>query len=263
MVSTLKNLAALIIDMDGVLWQDNEPLPGLIEFFELLRKRNIRFVLATNNASRTPEQFQEKLLGMGVSVNREEVLTSSQATALYLKDIAKPGASVFVIGEEGLKQPLREMGFELTTGSSDYVVCGMDRGLSWEKLAQATLNIRAGATFLGTNPDTTYPTERGIVHGNGAVLAALKTASNVEPIIIGKPEPIMYQQAMLRLGTNKENTIALGDRLETDILGAKRAGIASIMVLTGISTRTDLETVDYQPEWVLEGLPEVIKALQE
>lgn len=262
MTNTLKDLVALIIDMDGVLWHDNEPLPGLIEFFELLRKRNIKFVLATNNAGRTPEQYQEKLLAMGVNVTKEEVLTSSQATALYLRNIAKPGASVFVIGEEGLKQPLREMGFELTTGNSDYVVCGMDRGLSWEKLAQATLNIRAGATFLGTNPDTTYPTERGIVHGNGAVLAALKTASNIEPVIIGKPEPIMYQQAMLRLGTTKENTIALGDRLETDILGAKRAGIKSIMVLTGISTRADLDVSDYKPEWVLDGLPEVIKALE-
>ncbi|MBI4851868.1 MAG: HAD family hydrolase [Acidobacteria bacterium] len=261
-MTTLKDIAALIIDMDGVLWHDNEPLPGLIEFFELLRKRNIKFVLATNNAGRTPEQYQEKLLSMGVSVAKEEILTSSQATALYLKGIAKPSSKVFVIGEEGLKQPLREMGFEITTGSSDYVVCGMDRGLNWEKLAQATLNIRAGAMFLGTNPDTTYPTERGVVHGNGAILAALKTASNVEPVIIGKPEPIMYQQAMLRLGTNKENTVALGDRLETDILGAKRASIASIMVLTGISTLKDLEIVDYKPEWVLEGLPEVIKALE-
>jgi 4-nitrophenyl phosphatase len=258
----LKEIAALIIDMDGVLWHDKEPLPGLIEFFELLRRQNIRFVLATNNASRTAEQFQEKLSSMGVSVAKEEVLTSAQATALYLQGIARPGSTVFVIGEDGLKQPLKEAGFELVTGSSDYVVCGMDRTLSWEKLAQATLNIRAGAKFLGTNPDTTFPTERGVVHGNGAVLALLKTASEVEPIIIGKPEPIMYQQAMIRLGTTKENTVALGDRLETDILGAKRAEIASIMVLTGISKLADLETVDYKPEWIFQGLPELIEALQ-
>lgn len=262
MTSNLTDLAALIIDMDGVLWHDNEPLPGLIEFFDLLRKRNILFVLATNNASKTAEQFQEKLASMGVTVSKEEVLTSAQATALYLKDIAPTGSKVFVIGEEGLKQPLREAGFEISTGQADYVVCGMDRGLSWEKLAQATLNIRAGAKFIGTNPDTTFPTERGVVHGNGAVLAALKTASEVEPIIIGKPEPIMYQQAMIRLGTNKENTIALGDRLETDILGAKRAGISSIMVLTGISKESDLDLVDYRPEWIFAGLPELILALQ-
>lgn len=262
-IENLKELAALIIDMDGVLWHDNEPLPGLIEFFNLLRKKNIRFVLATNNASRTAEQFQEKLSSMGVTVSKEELLTSSQATALYLQDIASPGSTVFVIGEEGLKQPLREAGFKIVTGSSHYVVCGMDRGLTWEKLAQATLNIRAGAIFIGTNPDTTFPTERGVVHGNGSVLALLKTASDIEPIIIGKPEPIMYQQAMIRLGTTKENTVALGDRLETDILGAKRAGIASIMVLTGISKLADLETIDYKPEWIFEGLPEIIKALED
>lgn len=257
----LTDAKAFIIDMDGVLWHDNDPLPGMIEFFETLRSQGIKFVLATNNASRTTAQFQEKLLRMGVEVAPEEVLTSSQATALYLQGIAPPGAAVFVIGEEGLKQPLREAGFILSEGTADYVVCGMDRGLSWEKLAQATLNIRAGAKFIGTNPDTTFPTERGVVHGNGAILAALQTASDVAPLIIGKPEPIMYQQAMLRLGISPEYTVALGDRLETDILGAKRAGIASIMVLTGISKQIDLDKSDYQPEWVFADLPELIRNL--
>jgi 4-nitrophenyl phosphatase len=177
-----------------------------------------------------------------------------------LQEIAPPGATVFVIGEEGLKQPLREAGLKLTEGPSDYVVCGRDRGLSWEKLAQATLNIRAGATFIGTNPDTTFPTERGFVHGNGAVLALLRTASEVEPIIIGKPEPIMYQQAMRRLATPPAFTVAIGDRLDTDILGAKRAAIPSILVLTGISSAADVANSEFAPEWVFAGLPELLAA---
>src|SRR5207249_4725972 len=190
----------------------------------------IRFMLATNNASKTAEQFKQKLAGMGVTVDREEILTSAQATAFYLKSIS-PGASVFVIGEDGLIEPLKEAGFKISTDGADYVLCGMDRNLNWEKLAQATLNIRAGAVLIGTNPDRTLPTERGLVHGNGAILAALEAATDVKPIVVGKPEPIMYQQAMIHLGVSVDVTAALGDRLETDILGAKRAGIAGILVL--------------------------------
>src|SRR5262249_42555938 len=133
-------------------------------------------------------------------------------------------------------------------------------GLTWEKLARATLNIRAGAMFIGTNPDVTLPTERGITHGNGAVLAALQAATGVQPVIVGKPEPLMYQQALARLGSAQSptpglgTTAALGDRLETDILGAVRAGIRSIFVLSGISKREQLPELDYQPDWVFENI---------
>lgn len=262
MLRRLDQLRALIIDMDGVLWHGDTPVPGLMEFFDTLRNRDIRFVIATNNASKTAAQYVEKLAGMGVEVSKEEILTSAMATAYYLRNLAQPGSTVFVIGEDGLLEPLQEAGFTITRERSDYVVCGMDRAINWEKLAQATLNIRAGAMFIGTNPDTTLPTERGIVHGNGAILAALATASEVKPIIIGKPEPIMYQQAMIRLGVNSDVTAALGDRLETDILGAKRAGIASVMVMTGISTRAELEASDYKPEWVFDTLRDFTAALK-
>jgi 4-nitrophenyl phosphatase len=137
----------------------------------------------------------------------------------------------------------------------------MDRGLSWDQLATATLNIRNGAQFIGTNPDTSLPTEHGLTHGNGAILAALQTATGVAPFIIGKPEPIMYQIAMARLQIDPAHTIALGDRLDTDILGAARAGIRSIMVLTGISTREHLAAVDYAPTWVMQDIREVTEAL--
>jgi 4-nitrophenyl phosphatase len=172
---------------------------------------------------------------------------------------------VFLIGEDGTRLPLLAEGLTLTDlydVRADYVVCGMDRALSWDKLATATLNVRAGALLVGTNPDTTFPTERGLTHGNGAVLAALQAATGVQPVIIGKPEPIMYQQAMERLGTDPAHTVAIGDRLGTDILGAVQAGIASVLVLTGVSTRAELANLTYAPTWVMAGLPEIVEALR-
>lgn len=262
----LRDMRHFIIDMDGVLWEGERPLPGLIEFFETLRAQDRRFILATNNASRTPQQYMDKLARMGVTVTRDEILNSAQAAALYLRERTTNGARVFAIGEAGVQEALTEQGFtlcDLYDLTAEYVVCGMDRGLSWDKLATATLNIRRGATFIGTNPDTTLPTERGITHGNGAVLAALQTASEVAPIIMGKPEPLMYQQALARLHADPATTAAIGDRLETDILGAVRAGLHSVFVLTGISTRAQLTTIDYAPTWVMDDLPAVTRALRE
>jgi len=266
MTEAFASIQALIIDMDGVLWHGSVAMPGLVEFFQTLRDKEIRFILATNNASLTQDQYVDKLAGMGVNVEAEQILTSGLATALYLSQQVEPaGTQVFVVGEDGATQPLLAQGFTLTglyEQTADIVVCGKDQGLSWDKLATATLNIRAGAKFIGTNGDTTLPTERGVTHGNGAILAALQVATGVAPTIIGKPEPIMYQQAMTLLGTDKESTVAIGDRLETDILGAVRTGIRSIMVLTGISGETDLQTSAYQPTWVMSDIRAITQALQ-
>jgi 4-nitrophenyl phosphatase len=269
------NIKALIIDMDGVLWHGNQPMPGLTDFFQTLRDQQIRFILATNNASLTQEQYVTKLAQMGVEVTRDEILTSSMATALYLSKHNNPAESrVFVIGEDGAKQPLLDHGFTLTdlyelnddkdnpNMGAHIVVCGKDCTLTWDKLATATLNIRAGAQFIGTNADTTLPTERGLTHGNGAILAALQAATGVTPTIIGKPEPIIYQQALALLGVDPTQTVAIGDRLETDILGAVRTGIRSLMVLSGVSTEEDFKTTDYQPTWVMPDIRAVTQALK-
>jgi 4-nitrophenyl phosphatase len=273
-MQSLSEMQAAIVDMDGVLWQGDQPLPGLVEFFSTLRERQVRLVLATNNASQTAEQYVARLAGMGVDVTRDEVLTSAQAAAFYVR-AQLPGGSngrgpararVFAIGEDGLRQALTEQGLalcDLYDVTADYVVCGIDRGLSWDKLATATLNIRAGAKFIGTNPDTTLPTERGITHGNGAILAALHAATGVPPIIIGKPQPIMYQQALQRLQSDPAVTVGIGDRLDTDILGAIRAGLPSVLVLSGISTPADLAQLDYAPTWVLPDIRAITRALKD
>jgi len=275
-MESFKNIRALIIDMDGVLWHGTQAIAGLIEFFQTLNDLDIRYILATNNASLTPEQYVTKLANMGVTVTQKQILTSGMATALYLSERVNPKETrVFVVGEDGATQPLLELGFTLTglyevdnsdkpeQKGADIVVCGKDETLTWAKLATASLNIRAGASFIGTNADTTLPTEHGITHGNGAILAALQVATGVTPTIIGKPEPIIYQQALSLLGVSPEQTVALGDRLETDILGAVRTGIRSIMVLTGISSEADLQDSDYQPTWVMKDIRAVTKALRE
>lgn len=261
------NIRALIIDMDGVLWHGSQPIAGLIEFFQLLRDKEIRFILATNNASLTREQYVKKLANMGVTVALDEILTSGIATAIYLSERYEPSKTkVYVLGEDGASQPLAERGFiltELYDVTADVVVCGKDSTLTWDKLATATLNVRNGAAFIGTNADTTLPTEYGITHGNGAILAAIQTGSGgIAPVCIGKPEPIIYQQAIALLGADLDETVALGDRLETDILGAVNTGIRSIMVLTGISSEADLVDSDYQPTWVLPDLQAVTAALK-
>jgi 4-nitrophenyl phosphatase len=269
------NIHALIIDMDGVLWHGDQPMPGLTDFFQTLRDQQIRFILATNNARLTQEQYVIKLAQMGVQVTRDQILTSSMATALYLSEHTNPSETrVFVIGEDGARLPLIDRGFTLTelyelnddkdhpNMGADIVVCGMDQNLSWDKLATATLNIRAGAKFIGTNADTTLPTERGLTHGNGAILAALQAATGVTPTIIGKPEPIIYQQALALLGIDPDQTVAIGDRLETDILGAVRTGIRSLMVLTGVSSEEDFKTADYRPTWVMPDIRAVTQALK-
>jgi 4-nitrophenyl phosphatase len=207
-------------------------------------------------------------------VTPDEILTSSMATALYLAQYHDPATSrVFVIGAEGARRPLLDKGFTLTglyeintpetpNVGADIVVCGLDKELSWDKLATATLNIRAGAKFVGTNADVTLPTERGITHGNGAILAAIQAATNVAPVVVGKPEPIMYQQAIALLGVEASQVVAIGDRLNTDILGAVNAGIRSLLVLTGISTRAELETLDYAPTWIMENIQEITEKLK-
>jgi 4-nitrophenyl phosphatase len=269
------NICALIIDMDGVLWHGDQPMPGLTDFFQTLYDQQILFILATNNARLTQDQYVTKLAQMGVQVTPDAILTSSMATALYLTEHTDPSKTrVFVIGEDGATQPLLERGFTLTglyelnddkdnpNMGANVVICGMDRTLSWDKLATATLNIRAGAKFIGTNADTTLPTERGLTHGNGAILAALTAATGVTPTIIGKPEPIIYQQALALLGVDPAQTVAIGDRLETDILGAVRTGIRSLMVLSGVSTEEDCKTTDYQPTWIMPDIRAITQALK-
>jgi 4-nitrophenyl phosphatase len=253
---SLKSLRNFIIDMDGVLYRGREPVPGAGAFLAHLSAEGAPFVLTTNNSTLTPEQYVAKLGAMDVKVTPDHILTSGQATALYLSQTAPPKARIYAIGEDGLLEALEEQGFHPTDRDIEYVVVGMDRQLTWHKLRVAALAIRAGATFVGTNPDTTLPTEDGLVPGNGASLAALEVATGIAPMIIGKPQPTLLELAMERMGVTREGTAIIGDRLETDILGGKNAGLTTVLVLSGITQPEELEHSPYQPDLVFESVRE-------
>ena len=253
-LDTLRSIKNFIIDMDGVLYRGRQPLAGAQEFLNHLRRQGVPFILATNNSTLTPTQYVAKLAAMGVEVVEEHILTSAQATAMYLSQVAPPRAKVHVIGEEGLFSAMKEQGLLIADKGVDFVVVGMDRQLTYDKLKTATLAINAGATFIGSNPDTTLPSEEGLVPGNGATLAALEAATGVSPLIIGKPQPILLRLAMEKLGVTSDCTAIIGDRLETDILGGKEVGLTTILVLTGISDREELETSPFYPDLVFDDI---------
>ena len=250
----LRTLQNLIIDMDGVLYRGDEPIPGMRRFLEFLRQKEIGFILATNNATKTPQQFVEKLARMEATIYPHEVLTSALATARYLAGIAPPGTRVFVVGQDGLQTALREKGFELVENDAEYVVAGMDFSICYERLRDATLQIRAGANFIGTNPDRTFPSELGIVPGAGSIMAFLETATDVAPTIIGKPGPAMMEQALVQMGARAATTAVLGDRLETDILAGQRAGLTTLAVLSGVTDRALLAESPIKPDLVFDDV---------
>lgn len=227
-----------------------------------MQRERVPFLLLTNNSTRTPGQYVTKLAKMGIAIEESDVLTSAQATALYMERIALPGARVYAIGEEGLRDALREK-YTLTQEGADFVVVGMDRSLTYEKLKTATLLIRRGARFIATNPDKTLPTEVGLIPGNGAILAALVAATGVAPFVVGKPEPAIFDLALARMGVGKEGAAVIGDRLETDILGGQRAGLITILVLSGATSRKELENSSIKPDLIFENVRQLYEVWPE
>jgi 4-nitrophenyl phosphatase len=239
----LTKITHLIIDMDGVLYRGDQPMPRLVEFFDFLRERSLTFTLATNNSTRTSQEYVEKLARMGVSISPSEVLNSGQATARFLADEYPKGTRVHVFGMPSFKKAITDEGFVLADEDVQLVVASMDREITYEKLKCATLLLRGGARFIATNLDPTYPCEEGLGPGTGSLIASLETSSGVKAQAIGKPEPTMYQMAMQKMHANPETTAVIGDRADTDILGGKRAGLMTMMVLSGSSDRSEAEAI--------------------
>jgi 4-nitrophenyl phosphatase len=252
-IHSLKNIKALVLDMDGVLWREIEPIG-----FSRFERAGLKVLLATNNATKTQEMYIEKIAGMGAHVKKEQILTSAMGVAYLLKKRFPDGGPVYVVGEFGLTSALQDAGFYVSEQNPLAVVAGMDREISFSKLKQATLLIRSGVPFYGTNPDRTFPTPEGFIPGAGAILAALVTATDVQPIIAGKPSPTLYEFALEKLGTLPSETLAVGDRIETDIVGGQQAGLRTALVLSGVSTRAEGQSWTPKIDLILPELGDLI-----
>lgn len=252
----------MVVDMDGVLWRGEETLPGATQLFAYLHGR-IPYLFATNNSSRTVGYFLERFQRIGIPAEPWQVLSSAVATAEYLARLYPPGSKAYVVGGEGIKTALQEKGFTLINAfgiTPDVVVSGIDRTFTYQKLYMAVTHIRNGAKFFGTNGDVTFPIPDGVSPGAGSIAAAIATAAEVEAVFIGKPAAPMFEIALARLGTPPEYTLMVGDRYETDILGAHRAGMKTALVLSGISTSTAI--MDIKPDFVFDDLAAVLRAYQ-
>ncbi|MDL4841807.1 TIGR01457 family HAD-type hydrolase [Aquibacillus rhizosphaerae] len=253
----MRAYSGFLIDLDGTVYRGTEKIEEAITFVKELEKRKLPYLFLTNNSTKHPSKVSETLNNMGVPSTTEHVFTTSMATAKYIADL-KPGARVYPIGEEGLLSALEESGLELVETGADFVVMGLDRTINYEKLAGGALNIRNGARFVATNGDIALPTERGFLPGAGSLISVLSVTTGVEPKFIGKPESIIVEQALDVLGTAKEDTLMVGDNYHTDILAGINAGIDSVLVFTGVTTKEQLTSIDIQPTYSIETLAEWI-----
>lgn len=255
-------IRALAIDIDGTLLRGEQPLPGGPALLDFLRRRAIDFLVVSNNTTKTPAQYQKKLAAARLELTPAQILTAGTATAAWLKQTLPPGAPLFVIGEAALRQVLTEAGFALVDEAARpvaAVVVGGDSNLTYNKLKGAVLSIQRGARLIGANPDLLIPTEEGLIPEAGTTLAALHAATGATPIVIGKPERPMFDMALARLGHAAGQTAMLGDRAETDILGAQRAGWQTILITTGVDTPDSAAAKGIEPDAVVGGLAELVE----
>lgn len=252
-------LRGVILDLDGTVYLGTEQVPGASDFVSFLANQGLRCLFVTNRSNRKPEDVAAHLREFGIPCSVEDVLTSSQAAVQYLKQ-----GSAYVIGEEGLTSELTKAGFTITDQAPDYVIVSLDRQFSYEKLKIACTLISRGARFVATNPDKTLKVESGVNPGTGSIVAAVEAGSGEQPLVIGKPEKLIMEMSLARLGLAAEEVIAVGDNIQTDIPAGARAGIRTVLLLTGITRREEAESGPYRADWVLDdfqGLTELVQGL--
>lgn len=258
-------IRGMILDADGVLWKDASPIGDLPLIFARMDNLRLKVCLATNNATMTVEQYLAKLAGFGVKLGPDQVVTSAHGTAAALTKAFPERGAVFVVGEIGLISAVCEAGFTAVSDPKDErpvvaAVVGFDRALTYQKLVRAMWHIKAGARFYGTNPDATFPTPAGLVPGAGAIIAAVSTATGLEPTFIGKPSPFMFSLAAERMGLEMREIMTVGDRLETDIAGGQGVGARTALVLSGVSTEEQARDWNPQPDIIVKDLATLIGA---
>jgi len=247
-----------IIDMDGVIYHGNKLLPGVKKFIQWLRDNNKKFVFLTNSSERTPKELKEKLSRLGIEVGTEVFYTSALATAMFLAN-QKPKGSAFIIGEAGLINALYNVGYTMNNVDPDYVVMGESRTYSYEKIEQAVNLVIKGAKLIGANPDLTGPTENGIAPATKSLIAPIELSTGRSAYFVGKPNPLMMRNALKKIKCTREESIIIGDRMDTDMIAGIESEIDTCLVLSGITTMEIMETFAYQPHIVLDGVGDIVK----
>jgi NagD protein len=242
-----------LIDMDGVIVAGGRLIPGAAEFVRRLKDRGAHFLILTNNPFYTPADLQHRLQVMGLAIDAKCFYTSAMATARFLNS-QRPKGTAYVIGESGLTSALHEIGYILTESDPDYVVVGGTNSYNYERIALAVRLVTAGARFIATNSDVSGPGPLGIQPACGALAALIQAATGVAPYFVGKPNPLMMRTALRYLDEHSENTIMVGDRMDTDIVGGIETGMDTILVLTGVTSREDVERFPYRPTWILDSV---------
>lgn len=250
MPNILSTPKSLVLDMDGVLWKSSSPIGNLPDIFSKIRGLGLKVAFATNNSTQTPDEYVRRLAGFGVEAEPWQVVTSALGVAELMSKDFPSGCDVFAIGGSGVMEALRERGFEILdvkhANKAQAVVMGIDTKINFEKMSEATLLVRDNIPFYATNPDKTFPTPRGEIPGAGSWISVIITATGVQPKFAGKPMPYILELARQRLGTDRDQTLVVGDRLETDIAGAQAARMPAALVLSGISARE--QALDWTPK---------------
>jgi HAD superfamily hydrolase (TIGR01457 family) len=252
-----------ILDLDGVIWVGEKPLPEAIEAVKRLKEIGKKVLFVSNNSTKSRKDYEKRLRNLGLDAKVEDIINSGYATAVLLREKYRKG-DVYVVGEKGLVEELENQGFRVVSREecwekgADFVVVGMDRGFDYWKIATAMRAIRRGALYIATNADKTFPSEKGLLPGAGTMIAAISTASGKDPdIIVGKPSKHIFEITLKNIGLRKEEVLVVGDRIDTDIEGAHKAGISSLLILTGVTSKEEVEKSQIKPDFVLSSLKEL------
>jgi len=256
-VTRPREIHSWLMDMDGVLVREEQPIPGAAEFLARLRSNGHPFLVLTNNSIYSRRDLSARLAVDGLDVPEEAIWTSALATADFLQS-QRPNGTAFMIGEAGLSTALHGVGYTLTEREPDYVVLGETRTYSFERIAQAIRLIERGARFIATNPDPTGPTPDGPLPATGSVAALISRATGVDPYFVGKPNPLMMRSALNAIDAHSETTVMIGDRMDTDIVAGLEAGMHTVLVLTGSTSREQAEAFPYRPSRIVESIAELV-----
>lgn len=257
-METIRNKLGFICDMDGVIYHGNKILPGVTEFVNWMIANNKKFVFLTNSSERTPHELSMKLERMGLHVEAEHFYTSAMATAEFLRT-QKPGCTAYVIGEAALTKALYDHGIYMNDVNPDYVVMGETRTYSFEKLEKAIDLVLKGAKLIGTNPDITGPTERGIIPATGALIAPVEIATGKKAYFVGKPNPLMLRHGLKKLDCHSADIAFIGDRMDTDIIAGIESNVDTVLVLSGVTAIEDIDKFPYRPKYITNGVGDIVK----